>query len=207
MVNDSWSDINIKIPQRKISNFIRIISEVKESQVKDFQERMEKLPEKLNEAVGWKIPLYTKEEMRRKLKSIKNEKVLHSLLEEILPYFGFSDIEVTHGANENGVDLIASSINPFNIKEWNYFICKTGKIDHPSSETITGTLKELQSQKNQSLTIPRQKLNESKIIPTRIFIVTNDTITSNAQNLLTYTDKPCQVFCIWNSKIIEFCEN
>lgn len=79
----------------------------------------------------------TKEEKINKLRSISKEYEIHSLLEELLPLMGLSDVHVTHergNHSEDGKDLICSYHNPIDdTTEWWAFVVKKGTIAGNSS--------------------------------------------------------------------------
>ncbi len=74
----------------------------------------------------------TKEEKIIKLRAIKKEVEIHSLLEELLPLMGLSDVHVTHergNHSEDGKDLICSYQNDIDgTIEWWAFVVKKGVV-------------------------------------------------------------------------------
>ena len=74
----------------------------------------------------------TKEEKIIKLRAIKKEVEIHTLLEELLPLMGLSDVHVTHergNHSEDGKDLICSYQNDIDgTKEWWAFVVKKGVV-------------------------------------------------------------------------------
>lgn len=78
-----------------------------------------------------------KDEKIVKIRSIKREEEIHSLLEELLPLMGLEDVHVTHergNHSEDGKDLICSYTNTIDgTKEWWAFVVKKGTISGNSA--------------------------------------------------------------------------
>ena len=87
--------------------------------------------------------------MEQKLGNISNEEEFRQLLKEILEDLGFQDIEITHGKEEMGKDIVFSNRNKFKMKEWNALVAKVGKINTGNARKLKD--KEFHSPKSKKI--------------------------------------------------------
>lgn len=116
------------------------------------------------------------------LNSIKKETEIHSILEDLLPEMGFSDVKITHEKGnkpEFGKDLVCSKLDEIeNKKDWFAFVVKKGKVSGKS-----GAVKEIEDQVFECFKYPYKSLEQTKKIPiNKVKVVTNEHFSSGAKD-------------------------
>ena len=124
----------------------------------------------------------SKIEKLKYLSEIKKETEIHTLLEEILPALGFSDIKITHEKGnkpEFGKDLVCSRIDKLeNKKDWYAFVVKKGKVSGNS-----GAVREIENQVFECFKYPYKSIEQTKKIPiNKVKVVTNEHFSSGAKD-------------------------
>ncbi|MBZ9779857.1 NACHT domain-containing protein [Psychroflexus sp. CAK8W] len=124
----------------------------------------------------------SKQEKLNFLTSIKKETEIHSILEEILPEMGFSDVKVTHEKGnkpEFGKDLVCSYLDEIeDKKDWFAFVVKKGKVSGS-----TGVVREIENQVFECFKYPYKSLEQTKKIPiNKVKIITNEHFSSGAKD-------------------------
>ena len=118
-----------------------------------------------------------KNEKLNHLHDIKKEVDIHSLLAEILPRLGFSDVAITHEKGnipENGKDLVCSRYDDIEgKKDWYAFVVKQGTISGTSSKIneIESQIKDCFKYEYKSLktTTERVRINKVKVVTNKHF--------------------------------------
>ncbi|QNR23165.1 NACHT domain-containing protein [Croceimicrobium hydrocarbonivorans] len=123
-----------------------------------------------------------KEEKLAYLHSIKKETEIHTLLEELLPELGYSDVIITHEKGnepEYGKDLVCSKMDDIEgKKDWIAFVVKKGKVSGSA-----GVVKEIDDQVAECFEYPYKSLHQTKTIPiNKVKVVTNQHFSSGAKN-------------------------
>lgn len=116
------------------------------------------------------------------LSEIKKEIEIHTLLEEILPELGFSDVKITHEKGnrpEFGKDLVCSRIDKLeNKKDWYAFVVKKGRVSGSS-----GAVKEIEDQVFECFKYTYKSIEQTKKIPiNKVKVVTNEHFSSGAKD-------------------------
>jgi len=116
------------------------------------------------------------------LNSIGKEVDIHTILEDLLPEMGFSDVKITHEKGnkpEFGKDLICSRIDEVeDKKDWYAFVVKKGKVSGKS-----GAVKEIEDQVYECFKYPYKSLEQTKKIPiNKVKVVTNEHFSSGAKD-------------------------
>lgn len=124
----------------------------------------------------------SKEDKLDFLSSIKKEVEIHTILEELLPEMGFSDVKVTHEKGnkpEFGKDLVCSYLDAIeNKKDWYAFVVKKGKVSGS-----TGVVREIENQVFECFKYPYKSLEQTKKIPiNKVKIITNEHFSSGAKD-------------------------
>jgi hypothetical protein len=124
----------------------------------------------------------SKQEKLNFLTSIKKETEIHTILEEILPEMGFSDVKVTHEKGnkpEFGKDLVCSYLDEIeDKKDWFAFVVKKGKVSGS-----TGVVREIENQVFECFKYPYKSLEQTKKIPiNKVKIITNEHFSSGAKD-------------------------
>jgi len=136
-----------------------------------------------------KITSFTKEQLVRKLNSIKYEKDFRNIiLIPILKDLGYDNIQDTHGQHEYGVDILFSNQNRFNLIEWNAIIAKIGDINLEVGTELSQNLKKIFTQIYQAKNMNHLEKNYGNVKVNRVFIATNGKINYHAKNVLTQKD-------------------
>lgn len=68
------------------------------------------------------------EDYKREMQKIQDESRLRDLLYVLLKKMDFGNVEITHGPNEQGKDLVFSSLNPLEGTDWYAVVVKKGSI-------------------------------------------------------------------------------
>ena len=126
--------------------------------------------------------MITKREKLDFLKNIKKETEIHSLLDEILPEMGFTDVIITHEKGnkpEFGKDLVCSRIDQLeNKKDWYAFVVKKGKLSGK-----TGAVKDVEEQVFECFKYPYRSIEQKRKIPiNKVKVVTNEHISAGAKD-------------------------
>lgn len=116
------------------------------------------------------------------LSSIKKEVEIHTILEELLPEMGFSDVKLTHEKGnkpEFGKDLVCSYLDVIeDKKDWYAFVVKKGKVSGS-----TGVVREIEDQVFECFKYPYKSLEQTKKIPiNKVKIITNEHFSSGAKD-------------------------
>jgi len=116
------------------------------------------------------------------LNSIQKETEIHSLLEDLLPEMGFTDVKITHEKGnrpEFGKDLVCSSLDKIeNKKDWLAFVVKKGKVSGQS-----GAVKEIEDQVQECFKYPYKSIEQTKKIPiNKVKVITNEHFSSGAKD-------------------------
>lgn len=124
----------------------------------------------------------SKQEKLNFLTSIKKETEIHTILEELLPEMGFSDVKVTHEKGnkpEFGKDLVCSYLDEIeDKKDWFAFVVKKGKVSGS-----TGVVREIENQVFECFKYPYKSLEQTKKIPiNKVKIITNEHFSSGAKD-------------------------
>ncbi|KXN98911.1 hypothetical protein LS48_07360 [Aequorivita aquimaris] len=124
----------------------------------------------------------SKQEKLNFLTSIKKETEIHTILEELLPEMGFSDVKVTHEKGnkpEFGKDLVCSYLDEIEgKKDWFAFVVKKGKVSGS-----TGVVREIEDQVFECFKYPYKSLEQTKKIPiNKVKIITNEHFSSGAKD-------------------------
>jgi len=136
-----------------------------------------------------KITSFTKEELVKKLNSIKYEKDFRNIiLVPILKDLGYDNIQDIHGQHEYGVDILFSNQNRFNLMEWNAIIAKIGNIDFEKGTELSQNLKKILTQVYQAKSMNHLEKNYGAVKINRVFIATNGKINYHAKNVLAQKD-------------------
>ncbi|MFX1327909.1 MAG: hypothetical protein ACFE91_07170 [Promethearchaeota archaeon] len=136
-----------------------------------------------------KITSFTKEQLVKKLNSIKNEKDFrNTILIPILKDLGYNNIQDTHGQHEYGVDILFSNQNRFNLMEWNAVVAKIGDINLEIGTELSQNLKKVFTQIYQAKSMNHLEKNYGNVKINRVFIVTNGKINYHAKNVLSQKD-------------------
>ncbi len=115
-----------------------------------------------------------------------------------------NDINEIHGRDEFGIDILFSTEDLFMIKEWNAIIAKVGPINQNDGLVIKEKIRILKEQIHMAKVIPHTDINIGEIDISRVFIVTNSTINSNAMKILRSFDNNIQgtIFFIDRNRIL-----
>ena len=140
---------------------------------------------RLQQAKKTKLKLLIMEskiEKQNFLNSIKKETDIHTLLEDLLPEMGFSDVKITHEKGnkpEFGKDLVCSYLDEIeNKKDWLAFVVKKGKVSGKS-----GAVKEIEYQVYECFKFPYKSLEQTKKIPiNKVKVVTNQHFSTGAKD-------------------------
>lgn len=116
------------------------------------------------------------------LTSIKKETEIHTILEELLPEMGFSDVKITHEKGnkpEFGKDVVCSYLDEIeDKKDWFAFVVKKGKVSGS-----TGVVREIENQVFECFKYPYKSLEQTKKIPiNKVKIITNEHFSSGAKD-------------------------
>ncbi len=115
-----------------------------------------------------------------KLYSISKETDIHTLLYELLPMLGYSNVKITHengNVPEYGKDLIASKYDEVeDMLEWTAFVVKKGDITGTSKSNL-----EIKAQIMECFDYSFDSLKHGKIKISKVKVVTNGKINSGAQ--------------------------
>lgn len=116
------------------------------------------------------------------LKSIRKETEIHTILEELLPEMGFSDVKITHEKGnkpEFGKDLVCSYADKVEGKnDWYAFVVKKDKISGSS-----GAIREIENQVYECFKYPYKSVEQTKKIPiNKVKVVTNAYFSSGAKD-------------------------
>lgn len=150
------------------------------------------------------IKRYSKLELEQKLGNISNEEEFRQLLKEILEDLGFQDIELTHGTDEMGKDIVFSNRNKFKMKEWNAIVAKVGKIKTDDARKLPDKIKLLIYQVEEAYAFKYEDDKGSKHFITRVFIATNESITKDAKKRIRKKLKG-NVFFIEKDTLLDLC--
>lgn len=142
--------------------------------------------------------------MESKLNALSNENEFRELLKEILEDLGFEDIELTHGTDEMGKDIVFSNKNKFKMKEWNAIVAKKGKIKTDDARKLPDKIKLMIYQVEEAYGYKYQDERGSKHPITRVFIATNDRITKDAKKRIRSKLKG-NVFFIEKKTLVDLC--
>lgn len=116
------------------------------------------------------------------LNSIRKETEIHTILEELLPEMGFSDVKITHEKGnkpEFGKDLVCSYIDKIEgKKDWYAFVVKKDKVSGSS-----GAVREIENQVYECFKHPYKSIEQTKKIPiNKVKVVTNAHFSSGAKD-------------------------
>ncbi len=150
------------------------------------------------------IKRYSKLELEQKLGNLSNEEEFRQLLKEILEDLGFQDIELTHGTDEMGKDIVFSNRNKFKMKEWNAIVAKVGKIKTDDARKLPDKIKLLIYQVEEAYAFKYEDDKGSKHLITRVFIATNESITKDAKKRIRKKLKG-NVFFIEKDTLLNLC--
>lgn len=148
----------------------------------------------------------SKEEKLNFLASIKKETEIHTILEELLPEMGFSDVKVTHEKGnkpEFGKDLVCSYLDEIeDKKDWYAFVVKKGKVSGS-----TGVVREIENQVYECFKYPYKSLEQTKKIPiNKVKIITNEHFSSGAKDKIfdSNNDERANIDFWSGEKLIQF---
>ncbi len=150
------------------------------------------------------IKKYSKLELEQKLGNISKEEEFRQLLKEILEDLGFQDIELTHGTEEMGKDIVFSNRNKFKMKEWNAIVAKVGKINTDDARRLPDKIKLIIYQVEEAYDFKYQDDKGSRHPITRVFIATNESITKDAKKRIRKKLKG-NVFFIEKDTFLDLC--
>ena len=136
-----------------------------------------------------RITSFTKEELVKKLNSIKYEQDFRKeILIPILKDLGYDNIQDIHGQHEYGVDILFSNQNKFNLMEWNGIAAKVGDINLEAGTELSQNLKKIFTQIYQAKSMNHLETNYGNVKINRVFIATNGKINFHAKNILSKKD-------------------
>lgn len=136
-----------------------------------------------------RITSYTKEELVKKLRSIKYEQDFRKeILIPILKDLGYDNIQEIHGQHEYGVDILFSNMNKFGIMEWNGIVAKIGNINFDVGTEISQNLKKISTQIYQAKSMNHLEKNYGNVKINRVFIATNGKLNFHAKDVLSQKD-------------------
>lgn len=147
----------------------------------------------------------TYKDVRSKLMDIQkqaNEPLLFPTLKQLFTTMGFLDVEITHGNNEYGRDLVFRTVaSPLGNEQWFSVVVKnknTKAEDFEDGGEITRQIK-------LSFEYPWIKGNGEEVYANQVIVVINGTETSNAKNILSRILQPHQRnnVTIWNYQLLE----
>ena len=137
----------------------------------------------------------------------KEESCLYPVLRSLFSTMGYRDVEVTHGNNEYGRDLIfRDDKDPLNPEIWYAVVVKNKNAEQ--NHFVSGG--EIIQQIDMCLEVPYTLHNGKSLLVQRVIVVVNGSITENAKNIIakTITNNPkYSNVTIWNySKLGEYIE-
>lgn len=147
----------------------------------------------------------TYKDVRSKLMDIQkqaNEPLLFPTLKQLFISMGFLDVEITHGNNEYGRDLVFKNVSsPLGNEQWFAVVVKnknTKAEDFEDGGEITRQIK-------LCFEYPWIKGNGDEVYANQVIVVINGTETCNAKNILSRILQPHQRnnVTIWNYQILE----
>lgn len=156
-----------------------------------FRENKEKLINRLTKTINfinnirsqktYSIKSYRKDELNEILDNVENEEDFRKILINILEDLGYHDISMTHGVDEWGKDIVFSNRNRFRLLEWNAIVVKKGKINTDEAREMTKKFETIINQFKEAFEEPYRNDSGSKHRITRVFIATNEKITTRAK--------------------------
>lgn len=122
-----------------------------------------------------------KQEKIKYLKNFKKEDDIHSLLEELLPEMGYTDVKITHergNAPEDGKDLICSKYDSTeDKKDWIGFVVKKGVIAGTSPK-----IKEVEAQTDDCFKYSYKSVTKGEVRINKVKVVTNERFSNAAES-------------------------
>lgn len=115
------------------------------------------------------------------LKELKKEEDIHSLLEELLPEMGYSDVTITHergNSPEDGKDLICSKFDEQeDKKDWIAFVVKKGVVGGTSPK-----IKEVEAQTDDCFKYSYKSIIKGELKINKVKVVTNERFSNAAED-------------------------
>lgn len=137
-------------------------------------------------------------EYRREVESISDEKDLRVLIYVLLSKMGFSNVEITHGANEEGKDLVATKPNGLGGLDWYAFVVKIGGIKGSTNPKDTMVLN-VRAQVQLCFEQPFFYAKENReVYMNKVVVAANGAISANAKHQLTNTVKEKANLTYWH---------
>lgn len=126
-------------------------------------------------------------ERRRRVEDIAPETTLHGVLESLFRSIpGVDWVEVTHGSEEFGKDLLVCSRPAFGTPDYTAVVVKLGKISGAAAGS--STLGVVKRQIDQAATVPYKSTRlKDGIRPNRILVVCTGSISNNAKTEIVAT--------------------
>ena len=138
---------------------------------------------------------------REKLSFIKDERDLHKLVKTVLEKMGFDWVEIAHGAQEFGKDLVAATNSSLGGREYVGVVAKLGKISGGAGGKRN--LGEVRRQVDQAFTIPYDSSNtRQKVNITRALVVCTGSVSANAKREIVNT-KEFRAVEVWSIDELE----
>ena len=147
----------------------------------------------------------TFKDVKSKLEDIQkhhNEVDLFPTLAQLFVHMGFSNVQITHGTNEFGRDLIFSaSVSPLGEEEWYAVVVKNknaGQWDFQKDG-------EIGRQIIASIEYPWLLENGNKKYANKVLVVVNGSISNNAKSMIEYSFEPHHRnnIIVWNYQSLE----
>ena len=122
------------------------------------------------------------------LRDIVEERKFHELLRDLFINMGYKEVIITHGADEDGKDLVMYEISKIKEKEFKAVVAKIGDISGASTVKDSASLTNIEQQIRLCFNIPfydpetKQKENIRSV-----FVATNGNISNNARRKIVST--------------------
>ena len=147
----------------------------------------------------------TYKDVRSKLMDIQkqaNEPLLFPTLKQLFVTMGFLDVEITHGRDEYGRDLVfRTNTSPFGNEQWYAVVVKNKNTKAEDFEDGGEILRQIKL----CFEYPWFKGNGEEVYANQVIVVINGTETNNAKNILSKILQPHQRnnVTIWNYQLLE----